>query len=123
MQGVIKVRKKKFLIIALAVVTVVWFVALYLHVQAYVEAVRKGIDALLWLGPFSISAIVIVASWITLAWKHFRHQSLEGVSSRTKRKTSVLIGVIMGVLLFIVPVFIALREGQKENGKVKLRIL
>ena len=63
-KGAIKVRKKKFLIIALVVVTVVWAVALYLHVQAVEEAWRKGILALLYVGPFSISAIVIVASWI-----------------------------------------------------------
>ena len=70
-------RKKKLLVITLLIVTVVWAVALYLHVQAVVEAWQKGIDALLFVGPFSISAIVIVASWITLAWKQFKHGEKE----------------------------------------------
>ena len=93
-------RRFKIAFVILLVVTIVWFVALYLHLNAYREARRKGIDALLFVGPFSISAIVIVASWISLAWKH-RHQSLERVSSRTKRKSRVL-GVIAGVVLIIV---------------------
>lgn len=50
MQGVIKVRKKKFLIIALAVVTVVWAVALYLHVQSYNRYVQELIERYAALG-------------------------------------------------------------------------
>ena len=66
-------RRFKIAFVILLVVTIVWFVALYLHLNAYREARRKGIDALLFVGPFSISAIVIVASWITSVWKQFRH--------------------------------------------------
>ena len=66
-------RRFKIAFVILLVATVVWAVALYLHVQTWLEAIRKGIDALLYVGPFSISAIVIVASWITLVWKQFGH--------------------------------------------------
>lgn len=65
--------RKKLLMIVLTAITTIWFVALYLHVQACVEAWRKGIDALFFVGPFSISAVALVASWVALAWKQFKH--------------------------------------------------
>lgn len=90
-------RRFKIAFVILLVATLVWAVALYLHVHAWLEATRKGIDALLYVGPFSISAIVIVASWITSVWKQFRHAK-EGLRMRRKSKIAFVILLVATIV-------------------------
>jgi hypothetical protein len=83
---VLKKRLKKLLIIALIVVTVVWTVALYLHIQAYNRYIQDSIERWIargfdedfvrgildftpfWIWQFGpalvVSALIIFEAWI-----------------------------------------------------------
>jgi len=70
---VLKKRLKKLLIIAMVVVTAVWAVALYLHIQAYNRAVQDSIKypdlpqpIIAWQfgGYLVISGIAIFMAWV-----------------------------------------------------------
>lgn len=68
---VIKKRLKKFLIIALIVVTVVWAVALYLHIQAHNRYIQDGIEGWIAMG-FDEDFIRDYVCWFPIpiyAWK------------------------------------------------------